>query len=283
MGIERLARAPVEAAVRSGRTAVAGEVERVAELLMAGPFPEHVAHAIVDQRVLERLAADEELRKSLDEVVEKIVSSPAFEQALTEVMSSPAVRNALRHEAVGYWQLLLDALRRVCTRWDNGVEWRVRRWTRRAPAALESRTFAGLVTQLAALTVDAAIVQTIFLFVVGSLALVGSIVHAHVGSVLGGAAAAVIWLLIVGFYFVGGWTASGLTPGMRLLQIRILAPNGSGLSFPRALGRLVALFLSIVLLFLGFVPILFDRRRRAFHDMVSGTVVVHDQRAATAS
>src|ERR1700758_44047 len=99
MGIERLARAPVEAAVRSGRTAVAGEGGRGAGVLMAGPFPELVAHAIVEQRVLDRLAADEELRESLDDLVERIVASPAFEHALTEVMSSPAVRNALRHEA----------------------------------------------------------------------------------------------------------------------------------------------------------------------------------------
>ena len=42
----------------------------------------------------------------------------------------------------------------------------------------------------------------------------------------------------------------------------------------RALVRLVALTLCAIPLFAGFLPILFDDRRRGFHDMLAGTVVV---------
>jgi uncharacterized RDD family membrane protein YckC len=46
----------------------------------------------------------------------------------------------------------------------------------------------------------------------------------------------------------------------------------AGRAFVRALG----LALAIIPCFLGFVPALFDRRRRALPDYLAGTVVVYD-------
>ena len=39
--------------------------------------------------------------------------------------------------------------------------------------------------------------------------------------------------------------------------------------------RLIGLGLAIIPLFLGFVPVLFDERRRALQDFLAGTVVVY--------
>jgi len=38
----------------------------------------------------------------------------------------------------------------------------------------------------------------------------------------------------------------------------------------------IGLFLAIIPLFAGFIPALFDRRRRALPDYLAGTVVVYD-------
>jgi uncharacterized RDD family membrane protein YckC len=42
----------------------------------------------------------------------------------------------------------------------------------------------------------------------------------------------------------------------------------------------IGLFLAIIPLFAGFVPALFDQRRRALPDYLAGTVVVYDDAAA---
>ena len=46
--------------------------------------------------------------------------------------------------------------------------------------------------------------------------------------------------------------------------------------------RTVGLALAIIPLFAGFVPALFDERRRALPDYLAGTVVLHDHRGGVA-
>ena len=81
-------------------------------------------------------------------------------------------------------------------------------------------------------------------------------------------------------YLVVFWTVAGQTPGMRAMGLRLVVgrdgtqPPGAG----RALLRVVGLAIAIVPFFAGFLPILFDRRRRAIQDMLAGTVVRLDER-----
>jgi uncharacterized RDD family membrane protein YckC len=90
--------------------------------------------------------------------------------------------------------------------------------------------------------------------------------------VVAGSAAYVLWL--VG-YFVLFWSATGQTPGNRLLQIRVCrADDLDAPSTGAALVRFGALILAALPLFAGFLPILLDDRRRGVHDMLGGTVVV---------
>ena len=87
-----------------------------------------------------------------------------------------------------------------------------------------------------------------------------------VGSVVYG-----LWL--VG-YFVVFWSATGQTPGNRLLQIRVCrATDGEAPSAGASLLRFGGLIVAALPLFAGFVPILFDDRRRGLQDMIAGTVV----------
>ena len=78
------------------------------------------------------------------------------------------------------------------------------------------------------------------------------------------------------------WSAAGQTPGMRLMRLRVQRPGGGGLSVGRAIVRTVGLALAIIPLFAGFVPALFDERRRALPDYLAGTVVLHDHAARVA-
>jgi uncharacterized RDD family membrane protein YckC len=112
--------------------------------------------------------------------------------------------------------------------------------------------------------------------IVGAAALVASLVGGLRPEWLVGALLASGWLLVVGTYFVLFWASAGQTPGMRLLRLRVVGPEGRPLSLGRSLARLFGLVIAIVPLFAGFVPVLFTERRRGLHDFLAGTVVLYD-------
>jgi uncharacterized RDD family membrane protein YckC len=89
-------------------------------------------------------------------------------------------------------------------------------------------------------------------------------------AVIGGVAY-VVWLI---GYFVVFWSTTGQTPGARVMQIRVEAASGSVVKPRWALLRFAGLVLAALPLCLGFAPILFDDRRRAFQDWLARTVVV---------
>jgi uncharacterized RDD family membrane protein YckC len=64
---------------------------------------------------------------------------------------------------------------------------------------------------------------------------------------------------------------------MRLMGVRVLSDRNDGrLTVWQAVVRTIGLALAIIPCFLGFVPALFDRRRRALPDYLAGTTVVYD-------
>jgi uncharacterized RDD family membrane protein YckC len=83
-------------------------------------------------------------------------------------------------------------------------------------------------------------------------------------------------------YFPFFWSRSA-TPGQRICGLRVVrAGDGSPISLSLAIGRFVVELtelLSMVILvgFFGFVLAAFDRKKRAWHDIAVGTVVVHAQ------
>ena len=74
-----------------------------------------------------------------------------------------------------------------------------------------------------------------------------------------------------------GWSAAGQTLGMRLLGLRVRTTAGGVPSVGRSIVRLFGLVLSIIPMFLGFVPVLFTERRRGLADYLAGTVVLYDE------
>ena len=76
-------------------------------------------------------------------------------------------------------------------------------------------------------------------------------------------------LAVTASYFVFSWSRGGQTIGMRAWRIRIAAAEGGILPWPRALLRFIVALVSLGALGLGFLWCLFDRERRAWHDLVA--------------
>jgi uncharacterized RDD family membrane protein YckC len=134
----------------------------------------------------------------------------------------------------------------------------------------------GLVTRGLAFAVDAAVINGVAILVAAVAALILSVlsVPESLETALLGVAGAV-FIAWSAAYFVTFWSTTGQTPGGRLLRIRVVRADGAGtMGFRRSLFRLVCLALAALPLFAGFLPILFDDRRRGLHDMLAGTVVV---------
>jgi uncharacterized RDD family membrane protein YckC len=75
-------------------------------------------------------------------------------------------------------------------------------------------------------------------------------------------------------YFVCFWSLLGQTPGKILLGLRIVRTDGRRIGAGRALLRYFGYWISAVPLGLGFLWVLIDRRRRAWHDHLADTEVL---------
>jgi uncharacterized RDD family membrane protein YckC len=184
------------------------------------------------------------------------------------------VRAALTRQGQDTAQDAIGRLRRGLEALDGRIERGPRRWVGRPARAVQPRE-AGFATRGFALALDAALVNLLFLAGAALVALVASLaggIPTWVEAILSGAGLAVA----VTAYFVFFWSVSGATPGMALVQLRVVGAGGAPIGPGRALLRLAGLVLSIVILFLGFLPALVSDRRRALQDYLAGTVVVSD-------
>ncbi len=64
------------------------------------------------------------------------------------------------------------------------------------------------------------------------------------------------------------------TLGKRLLGMKVVTPDGRGISYARALGRYFATIPSAMLFCIGFLMVAFDSKKRGLHDRLAGTLVV---------
>jgi uncharacterized RDD family membrane protein YckC len=137
--------------------------------------------------------------------------------------------------------------------------------------------YSGLATRALAAGIDVLIIQAVA-WIVGAVAAVAASVFdpsEELQKILIAAGAVVAALWTAG-YFVFFWSTTGQTPGDRVMEIRVQgAGDGRPLHVGRAALRLLGALLSALLLFLGYLLILVDARRRALHDRLVGSVVVY--------
>jgi uncharacterized RDD family membrane protein YckC len=142
--------------------------------------------------------------------------------------------------------------------------------------------YAGLATRAVAFGIDIVLSHGIFLVGTALLGLAESLVGELRPQWLVTILVGLGWVLTVSVYFVGFWTVTGQTAGMRLMHLRVVARDGAAPHALRAVVRLIGLGLSIVPLFAGFIPILVDDRRRGLADFLAGTFVVYADRELAA-
>ena len=81
-------------------------------------------------------------------------------------------------------------------------------------------------------------------------------------------------LIFLPLYHVLLWSWRGQTVGMMAVRIKVQSRNGGPVSLGQSALRFLGYAVSVLPIFLGLVITLFDRERRAFHDILAGTVVV---------
>lgn len=92
------------------------------------------------------------------------------------------------------------------------------------------------------------------------------------------AAVGTVVLFVPLVYFSVLVAVTGRTPGKAVIGIRVVALDGGRLSAPRSVLRAVAYLVSLWPAGLGFLWVLVDRHRRAWHDHIVGSRVVYDVR-----
>jgi uncharacterized RDD family membrane protein YckC len=73
------------------------------------------------------------------------------------------------------------------------------------------------------------------------------------------------------------WIYRSATPGKMMVKVKIVdAKTGEQPSTGQCIGRYFAYFVSSIPLGLGIIWVAFDKRKRGWHDMLAGTVVIRN-------
>jgi len=86
----------------------------------------------------------------------------------------------------------------------------------------------------------------------------------------------VLFVIIVSVgYFPFFWARGGQTPGMKPFGLYVVRDRDGGpVGLGQALLRLVGYWVNGIVLYIGFIWVFIDARRRGWHDLIAGTVVV---------
>ncbi len=276
-----------KAASAQGRALVETAVDRT----LAGPLPEAFAEKLVEHHVVERIVADVMQQIDIDALVtevladertreqfERALANPALErlavsavdsrltgEVADRLLSSPQVRAALARQTTSMAGALVGKIRERLRQLDE------RLLPRESPDP--NLHYGGIATRGVAITIDALLAQLAVLVLGGVIALVASLAGGLGSNWLVDALLGAGWFIVVAAYFVFFWTLAGETPGMILMRLHVTDSRGEPPSFPRSAVRFVGLILSIIPLFAGFLPILFDARRRGLADFLAGTTI----------
>jgi uncharacterized RDD family membrane protein YckC len=248
----------------------------VAEVLANVDLEAAIAAALERERAegrLEQIVGEAARSPAAEEIAQRVVSSPELQRLIEEMIASDAVRTALARQSASFGSEVAGEVRHRTQRIDDRIA-----MTGATTSAAPS-PYAGLVGRFIAGALDLALMSVVFLGGAAMVDVVSNLVGGLRPSWLEAAIASVGATVGAVTYLVVFWTVAGQTPGMRAMGLRLVVgrdgnqPPGTG----RALLRVVGLVIAIVPFFAGFLPILFDRRRRAIQDMLAGTSVRLDE------
>ena len=134
--------------------------------------------------------------------------------------------------------------------------------------------------RLLAYLIDILIVIGVIIVAWIAWAIVAALSGGGYGDVSGAQAAFGFLALLITFgvslaYFPWFWVRGGATPGMRMQGLQVVRDSDGGpISVGQAILRLIGYWVSGAVLYLGYIWVFFDKRRRGWHDLIAGTVVI---------
>jgi uncharacterized RDD family membrane protein YckC len=75
-------------------------------------------------------------------------------------------------------------------------------------------------------------------------------------------------------YFAGLWTWKGTTIGGIVIGLKVVRTDNTPVTHTVAIVRALAAAFSIIMFFLGFLWIVWDKEKQGWHDKIAGTVVL---------
>jgi uncharacterized RDD family membrane protein YckC len=154
-----------------------------------------------------------------------------------------------------------------------------------------SVAYAGFWRRFAGYLIDAILISVVELVIfIPAVALVGigaftSAIDADADSLPGLIFLAIgAYLFIILISVILNWlyfalmesSARGATIGKMAVGIRVTDLHGGRISFGRATGRYFSKIISGMILMIGYIMAAFTDRKQALHDLIAGTLVVHD-------
>jgi uncharacterized RDD family membrane protein YckC len=142
---------------------------------------------------------------------------------------------------------------------------------------LQGRT-AGFITRLLAYMMDVAILAGV-IAVGGWLAVLadGVLVAMGVDPRVDLATIFVFMIpFIIGSYFVFFWALTGRTIGKWFMGLKVIGRGGKTISVRQAFFRLIGYGVSAIVFWMGYLWVLVDNERQAWHDHMATTWVVYD-------
>lgn len=141
---------------------------------------------------------------------------------------------------------------------------------------------AGFIRRAIAFTIDFFIIELLYLFLIGmgvwgmQLSRGGSGELFSSDSVVGSLAVPFIavWFFLFIGYFTFFHTYDGQTPAKMIIRIKVVTEEGALLSLPRALARSFGYFISGFFFGFGFLISIFEKKKRALHDLLVRSYVV---------
>jgi uncharacterized RDD family membrane protein YckC len=135
--------------------------------------------------------------------------------------------------------------------------------------------YVGLVTRAVAIVIDAIFINVVAVVTGAAIALLMDTLSfpsdiRDVAKILGG----FMYTGWVVLYFVLLWAVEAQTIGGRVMGFRVQHPEGNRMRPRTSIVRFGAMVLAALPLGAGFIRVLYDDRRRGFHDRVVDTVVV---------
>jgi len=191
-------------------------------------------------------------------------------QSLQPELGKPAsVTSARRAPAAASWQQKAGALFERYTSWLAAPP-----VTPRADAG----EAAGFVIRLGAYLIDSVILCAAMILIMLPIGLLSALIGSKIAAI-GMLLRLFGWLLsmVIGFgYLLVPWALVGITPGKKILGLKIVRSDGSTpLGFPKAILRLVGYMASGAVFCVGFIMVAFTKDHKGLHDMIADTKVVN--------